>query len=29
MQLFSADAKIFLKKNFKMFFDPQNIKKLP
>ena len=29
MQLFSVDAKIFLKKNFKIFFAPQNIKKLP
>ena len=26
MQLFSADAKMFLKKNFKFFFAPQNIK---
>ena len=29
MQLFSADAKIFKKKSFKIFFAPQNIKNLP
>ena len=28
MQLFSADATIFFKKNFTFFFDPQNIKKV-
>ena len=29
MQIFSADATIFLKKNLKFFFAHQNIKKLP
>jgi len=29
MQLFSADAKIYFKKNLKLFFDPEKLKKHP